>query len=335
MKTRHACFFAMGAAWCGLSVMLACSSSSTPGFGGDGGMDTTTERSMFDVTLPDGNMVLPDGNGGDHVGDGGSGDSSSMDSGIVGNCSPVNGPACDIVKQNCPSGKECVVVLDKDAALGVTTTCLSDEPTEVRAAGQACCPNDPKGNECKPGLTCVGYDCVGDAASGALCAPACCPPEDGGPGSDNCGTSPLGFPGTCDLNLDYGDAALYMTCTYATKCIALGVAPCGKGYECVVDEAGASNCDIIIGPPDAASIGVGLGGNCNHYSCEQGLGCILLGGTDAGGVCLWQCDYTAGGPTPFDAGLLDAAPGHGGCPSGDTCEGVTGYPPWLGVCVPP
>src|SRR5580658_3812961 len=116
MKTRHACFFALGAAWCGGSVMLACSSSSPSMMGSpDAAMDTTTERSMFDALQPDGRTTLPDGTNTDsHPGDGGIGDGGGVDTGIVGNCSPVNGPACDIVKQNCPSGHECVVVLDKD-----------------------------------------------------------------------------------------------------------------------------------------------------------------------------------------------------------------------------
>jgi hypothetical protein len=337
MKTRHACFFALGAAWCGGSVMLACSSSSPSMMGSpDAAMDTTTERSMFDALQPDGRTTLPDGTNTDsHPGDGGIGDGGGVDTGIVGNCSPVNGPACDIVKQNCPSGHECVVVLDKDAALGATTECVTDQATEVRGAGQLCCPNDPKGNECKPGMTCVGYDCVGDASSGAVCAPACCPPEDGGAGSDNCGTNPSGFPGQCDLNLEYDGGDLYATCTYATKCIALDVAPCGKGYECIVNEAGASNCDLIIGPPDAASIGIGPEGQgCTHYSCAQDLGCIGLEGSD-GGECLWQCYYATGGAPPFDAGLLDGGVGHGGCPSGYTCDGIIGYPAWLGACIPP
>jgi hypothetical protein len=309
------------------------------GFGGDASMDSTADKtSMFDVNVPD-RTGLPDGVSSDSpIGDGG-GDGGGGDSSIMGNCSPVNGPACDIVKQNCPKNHECVIVDAPDAALGVTTACVGTQPTEVKGRGESCCPNDPKGNECLPGLTCVGYDCVGDASSGAQCAPACCPAVDGGLGSDNCGTSKEGYPGQCDLNLEIGDADVDTVCTYASKCIALGVANCGPGYECIVEnEAGASECEIIIGPPDAATTGIGPEGQgCTHYSCAQGLGCIGLAMTD-GGECLWQCYYGAGGPPPFDAGLIDAstgAVGHGGCQSGYTCEGILGYPSWLGACIPP
>jgi hypothetical protein len=348
MKTRHACFFVLGAAWSGGALLLACGG----GGGGtsDGGPDATTSDapndrgiSTFDNMLPDSVIGNPDGKAPDgHVpGDGGSNDGTMInDTGLVGNCSPVNGPACDIVRQNCPKGKECVLVDDPDAALGVSTACFSTTPTEHLAIGSFCCPPaNENDNPCDPGMVCIGNPCIGDGGSGGgggNCSPGCCAGLDGGMPSNNCGTNPTGYKGQCDLNIINNESqVLYSACTYSAKCITLDVAPCGNGYECVVEnEAGASECLFIIGP-DGGSVGVPAGGNCSMYDCAPNLGCIVLGSTGAD-TCLWQCYL--GGITPFDAGLLDGstgALGHGGCPSTYTCEPIEGYPNWLGACIPP
>jgi len=287
------------------------------------------EASMFDVKLPDGNQPHPEGFVPDSpVGD--AGDGGIFDSGLVGHCSPVNGPACDLVKQNCKKGTECVLVGDPDAALGATTACLPTQPSENRPVGSTCCPNAPS-NQCDPGTTCIGNPCVDGGAPTGECAPACCPATaDGGAGSDNCGTSPEGYVGECNINLINGTGGvLYTACTYSSKCIALGVAPCGPGFECIVEnEAGSSECFFITGVDGGSP----PGGSCNTSDCAPGLGCIDLSMSD-GGTCLWQCHVT-GQATPFDAGLLNGTVGHGGCPAGTTCEGIIGYPAWLGACIP-
>jgi hypothetical protein len=338
MKTRHVCLLSLGAAWTAGAFVLACGSSggNFTDAGPDATADTTTDRmsTTFDNHVPDSNQVHPEGGGGGdgHV-DGGT-DGSMSDVVLVGNCSPVNGPACDIVKQNCPSGKECVIIDAPDAALGVTTACEPTQASEHLPVGHVCCPN-AAANPCDKGLTCIGSNCAGDAGGGT-CSPACCPGGDGGTPSNNCGTSPEGYIGQCDIGITEttgsGTEQLYTACTYSQKCIPLDVAPCGKGYECsIVNDAGAGDCIGIFGP-DGGSVGSPAGGNCTAGSnaCQDDTVCIELAGGD---TCLWFC--YVGGTTPFDAGLLSSGVGHGGCPSTYTCEGVTGFPSWLGACIPP
>jgi hypothetical protein len=335
MKKRHVCLLGLGAAWTTGGFLLACGGGSGGSFtdgGSDGATDTTTDHMMstFDGHAPDNSQPQPDVIGSDSKLDGGS--DAPFDSGLVGNCSPVNGPACDIVKQNCPSGKECVILESADAALGVTTACEPTQTSEHLPVGHACCPN-PSANPCDKGLTCIGANCVSDAGGGT-CSPACCPGGDGGMPSNNCGTSPEGYLGQCDLSITQGSDELFTACTYSQKCIPLDVAPCGTGYTCSVDnDAGAGDC-IQINGPDGGTTGAPPGATCmfDNY-CAAGL---LCAGTSTTSNCLWEC--YVGGTTPFDAGLVDAstgALGHGGCPSGYTCDGVTGFPSWLGVCVPP
>jgi hypothetical protein len=291
--------------------------------------------STFDSHNPDSNQTNPDGVAPDGHADGGT-DGTTSDVVLVGNCSPVNGPACDIVKQNCPSGKECVIIDAPDAALGVTTACEPTQASEHLPVGHVCCPN-PAANPCDKGLTCIGSDCVADAGGGT-CSPACCAGGDGGVPSNNCGTSPEGYLGQCDLSITEGSGSdvLYTACTYSQKCIPLDVAPCGKGYSCNVEnDAGAADC-IPINGPDGGGTGAPPGSSCVFANyCAPGLICA---GSGSSGTCLWECYVVGGAVTPFDAGLLDAstgAVGHGGCPSGYTCDGLDDAPGWLGVCIPP
>jgi hypothetical protein len=292
---------------------------------------------MFDVPTSDSKShdqtVNPDGSDG---GDGG------RDAGLVGHCSPVNGPACDIVLQNCPPKQECVVVNDPTAesGLGETTQCMPTTGSEHLAAGAICCPSSS--NPCDPGLTCIGTACVGDAGGGR-CAPACCPGDGGTAIQANCGFSSEGYAGSCSLELTGGKStptneagALYTTCLYASTC-TIFAKPCGPGNICIVeDSTGTSKCVPIDN--DGGSVGLPSGGLCGNFAnaCAQGLACISHGLSDGGvsaAACSYMC-YLAGGTPPFDAGIITSAPGMGGCPSGQTCGGVTGFPSWLGACGP-
>jgi hypothetical protein len=340
MKTGHAWLLAFSAVWVAGSFAMACGSSSA-GFadgGHDSGPDITTDQtSMFDVMVPDNSQPHPEGSSSDSpITDGGEG--GIVDTGIIGNCSPVNGPACDLVKQNCKKGQECVLVSDPDAATGETTACRATQASENRPVGAACCPNNPT-NQCDPGLTCIGDTCIGDAGSGGgggQCAPACCPATDSGPGSNNCGSSAAGYIGQCNLQITGpSDQVLFTACTYESKCIPLGVVPCATGFECNVEgPSGTADCTTIFNP-DGGTTGAPAGADCPFAnSCDDGLACLTVGMADAA-TCLWFC-HVPGQATPFDAGVLNGTPGHGGCPSGYTCEGAaTLYPPWLGACVGP
>src|SRR5580700_6930558 len=111
MNGRHAFLIGLGLVWSASSAFLACGSGSS---GGDGGTDASTEKvTRFDTGMSD-QMNHTDAPPTDSPADGGA-DVAPTDAGITGHCSRVNGPACDIVLQNCPSGNECVVVNDPTA----------------------------------------------------------------------------------------------------------------------------------------------------------------------------------------------------------------------------
>src|ERR1700722_8034548 len=107
MKARSACLLGVGFLWASGLGFLACSSSSggvPDGGGPDAASDNTT---TFDVQQTDGSGQTDMNVSDSPPSDGGS--DSGKDSGLKGNCSPVNGPACDIVLQNCKAGQECVL----------------------------------------------------------------------------------------------------------------------------------------------------------------------------------------------------------------------------------
>jgi hypothetical protein len=330
MRTRRVCLLGFGLAWCSAAVFLACGGG---GSAGDGGADASVDTG--DVAQRDSHL---DRIGKDSPVD--RGDAGPADSGLVGHCSPVNGPACDIVLQDCPSKEECVVVSDPTAesGLGFTTQCQPNTASEHLAAGATCCPGGA--NPCDPGLVCIGSSCAGDAGGGR-CAPACCP-GDAGAIQANCGFSPEGYAGSCSLTLTGGKptakdeaGALYTTCLYASTC-TIFAQPCGPGDTCIVEDmAGTSKCVPISN--DGGSVGVSPGGLCGGFAnaCAQGLACIGLSfdGAVLPSTCNYMC-YLTGGSPPFDAGIITSAPGMGGCPSGQACKAVGGFPTWLGACGP-
>jgi hypothetical protein len=249
--------------------------------------------------------------------------------GPLANCSPVNG-ACDIVSQNCPSGQECILASATDG--GLTTSCSQDLPSEHLPKGSACCPSGT--NPCDPELECIGDPCSADAAAPLTgrCTPHCCLGPDGGDNAP-CGASvPEGYPGACNLEITDNDGnVLYAVCTYSPTCIPLGVEPCPAGSDCLVqDSAGDASCTPIIGADGGPSSGLGAGQACEYDNeCAAGLGCFTV--NDGGAACAWFC-HVAGQATPFDAGDLTNQAGRGGCPAGEQCFGVEGFPAWLGVC---
>jgi hypothetical protein len=142
----------------------------------------------------------------------------------------------------------------------------------------------------------------------------------------------MGYLGQCGIEISIPPSpTLYNACTYSPKCIPFEIAPCGAGYECAVDDAGAGDC-ITIDGVDGGTTGAPPGAKCHFANfCEPDLECV---GPPDGGTCLYEC-YLSGGTPPFDAAATTGAAGRGGCPGGYTCEGLTSGPDWLGVCVPP
>ncbi len=296
------------------AVVFACSSSSPTDSGN--GDDASSEGSTTD--------------------DGGSGDDGAIDAGSDTGSGDDGGPSCtglpgtcDLVKQNCPQGKECSFVSDNTTG-AITAACVT-AGTGNKPIGAKCCPD--QANQCVAGLQCVGGTaCTGDAGATGRCAPFCCPGND-----QTCGSSiPEGFRGTCDTNLvttspdGGGNISLGNVCTYKGVCTPFHVQPCPSDYACLLQGDGVSfRCSSIFSPPGKA-----VGESCNAANdCADGMEC--LGPADGGSTCRIICYHPDGG-APFDGGgLQNGAPGYGGCPVGKGCGGsITGAPAWMGFCTP-
>ncbi|WP_394839922.1 hypothetical protein LVJ94_23825 [Pendulispora rubella] len=286
--------FAIVSAWSAGAWLAACSSSDS-NEPADAGSDATVDGAL----------------------DGG------RDSGPRGHCSAVQGPACDLVLQDCPEGQQCIV---QDTDAGYVTACVA-AGTGNRPAGASCCPG--RANQCAAGLECIGAACAGDAAT-ARCTPHCCQDDDG-----VCGSSvPEGFPGACEIlvypNEDsgVGRTPLYHVCSYKPACKPFRIQTCGVGQTCLLQRDGTSyRCNDIVQPPGKA-----VGQTCSFANhCADGLAC--LGPPDAG-VCRTLCYHRGGEAPPFDASAVRDEPGYGGCQAGSACTGtVTGFPGYLGYCL--
>ena len=296
-------------------AFAACSSNDTSNDAGTGGgPDATTGddgSSGDDATTGD------DARAGDDTGV--RGDTGG------GHCSPVQG-SCDIVLQDCPTGKECTVVQGAGGS-GLTTACVT-AGTGNKPSGARCCPNEA--NQCVAGLECIGPDCTADASvPTGRCTPHCCAGDD-----TPCGTSvPEGFHGTCDLGIvedpgDGGSVPVFDVCSYKGVCKPFHLQDCPPNYTCLLQDDGVSfRCTAIFQPP-----GKSRGDTCSLANdCADGLLC--LGAADAATSNCTQTCYRSDGGAPFDAAALQDAAGYGGCPGSGGCNGsITGAPPWLGFC---
>ena len=321
----------------GAGAIGAACSSSTPHEGftplgdgdGGGGKDGTVDAPV--VIARDGQAPIDSG-----LADG----STPSDGGgppIKGACSPVNGPECDIVLQNCApaSGqpRQCVSVTLGDG--GPSTQCRATNAAQHLPKGHSCCPTAAQ-DPCLPGLTCIGANddtCATDAALTGRCSPACC--------DDNvCGKSdPEGFAGRCELHIVSDKSAeLYTVCAYNQQCKQFHVQACPQGFTCILDDnVGTSSCVSIFNPDGGP--GIAEGQPCSSANgCADGMMCLSAG--DGGSTCSFLC-FTPGATPPagYDAGALqDGAPGYGGCPSNERCNtrfDPSQAPAWIQVCAPP
>jgi hypothetical protein len=334
-----------GRAWAVLALVaggapawVACNGDTEAPFADDAGAlpDATTGDDVVQPTFDAAPVVLPDAN-----------DASAPLPDVVdaapaiqGACEPVQGPACDLVKQDCPSGKECLTrLLDGGApdvidASPYTTACEAVTSSEHLGKGHGCCPSAAQ-KQCDPGLECIGDPNLPCSTDGGVqpgrCTPHCCGIAIDGGDDSLCGAAdPEGWQGHCDTTVVDGlGTPLYNACTYTRPCKPFGVQPCPGGFACEVqDPTGTSGCSVIYsvdgGPPPTE------GQTCVALNnCADGLVCLNTGNV---GNCYMMC-LTPGATTPFDAGALASQPLHGGCPAGEQCTlSVQGFPPWISFC---
>ncbi len=262
---------------------------------GDGGVDSGGD------TTTGGDSGGKDGQTTDGGQNNDSGQSGSCEAGISGNC--------DIVAQNCPSGKECTVV-QSDA--GFMLDCVTNTTGSIKE-GYACTQSG-NSNPCVAGLECV----LG------RCAKHCCFCDDQACGQEH----PEGYTGRCDLSITVGNTPAYTDCTYSAGCQPFDIQPCAASQACnIKDSNGTATCIDYAndgGLPEKTP--------CQYANdCKDGL--ICAGNLDGGAaICQWEC-YVP--PGPFDAGITSLGAGKGGCPTGETCKPINwggSAPTWLGMC---
>ncbi len=278
-------------------LVFACSSNPMNTDGGtDASMDATVDQSQGNEAGSDAPQV-------------------TCDAGVSG--------ACDIVLQNCGSGKTCLPAQLEAGTCSYQLECASNT-TGAITEGYAC--NPQQVNPCVAGLECIN----------GRCAKHCCLGDD-----STCGTSqPEGFAGKCavDVNLPSCPQSFiaYSVCDYAKPCEPFQLLPCGSGLACVVENSsGNATCESYSSGTDA---GKAEKAACQYSNdCEDGLGCY--GALDGGASsCTWQC-YVKGQGGPYDSTIAaDAGAGVGGCPKNETCTPImwsgNALPAWLGLCEP-
>ncbi len=266
--------------------------------------------------------VTPGGSEAGNVPEGGSKDGpaippdSAKDGG--GHCTPAQGP-CDLVLQDCPDDKgqkqECITK-------GTTSTeCVPVQASQQLGMGRGCCSNNPTGNPCLPGLTCVGNPCVDGGPPTGRCSPACCTGDD-----QACGKSdPEGISGACDLTLvdSISKTPLHDVCTYRERCKPFKQEFCKANQICLVeDKAGTASCLDSFGTQNRE--------RCT-FANECADGFVCAGPADAG-ICRTVC-LLPNTVSPFDASIEEAGPGKGGCPVNESCRlSFTNLPAWFGGC---
>jgi hypothetical protein len=285
----------LGAAalFAGGALGVACGPN---GGGGDGGVDSGGDGTLPGDSGQDGNK--PDGGGGD-------GSVTTCEAGVSG--------SCDVVAQNCGSGKECGLVQLSDG--GFELQCMANATGSIKE-GYACTQSG-NSNPCVAGLECIE----------GRCSKHCCFGDNGA-----CDTShPEGFAGKCNLGLTLpNNVTAYTVCTYNKPCQPFQIQTCGAGLTCLVeDDQGTADCYAYTN---------GDAGQAEHTACtsnnacNDGMGCY--GALDGGASnCQWNC-YVP--PGPFDAGITSLGAGKGGCPQGESCKAIAwqgnSLPTWFGIC---
>ena len=167
--------------------------------------------------------------------------------------------------------------------------------------------------------------CLGGVSGGgSTCVKLCC-----GMGDNNsCRNGTGGMHGAvCAIQIQ---GLPFWGCLSVTVCDWFAKV-CRAGQQCVpIDSMGSTTC-VPAGTGTAGAQCQGPG-DAGFPNCAAGYTCIQSSTNASDGFCRQVCDPTLGtgdaGTTP-DGGVSRA------CPSGITCDGVTGEPNTYGVCVPP
>ncbi len=278
------------------AVFTACSGDDSAA---SGGVDGAADGSPIDAAVPDGPK------------------------GPRGHCGPVQGPACDLVLQDCPSGQECKIQESDGGPDAAPTTACVAAASGGLGAGAACCPDQK--NACAAGLECVGSAACSGGAPTGRCTPHCCPGDDAVCGKV-ASEDRVGF---CERLVSQSNGTpLFYSCAYEPTCEPFRIKACPANEVCLIDTADMTTygCHASPNPP-----GKGAGEACTYGNeCADGLGCL---GTSGARTCKYFCYKQGQGTPPFDASAVGTAPGNGGCPGGQACTGsVAGYPAYLGYC---
>jgi hypothetical protein len=129
---------------------------------------------------------------------------------------------------------------------------------------------------------------------------------------------------------------LFNVCSYDAVCKPWGLKECPPTTVCLIkDTSGTAGCVVSYNPDGGPPPGEGA--KCAAANgCAEGLVC--LGQKDGGSACTMTC-LTPSSITPFDAGMLDGGPFHGGCSGSKKCVGTVVdqnqnpvFPPWVSIC---
>ncbi len=213
---------------------------------------------------------------------------------------------CNLIDQDCPPGKTCQPAED---GTQVTTSCIT--ATGLKAAGETCY----TGDECDAKLMCIGLS----ASHSGQCVAFCCNDSSNAPCNG----------GLCNEKVTFGGGNFAYMCSYGQRCQLLTADACPAGFDCHVEPAAGQGVAVCLAPSPTE---VGALGTCHYINdCPSMIDCYGLS-SSASGTCLYYC--------ALSGSTMNAAPGLGGCPNGETCQstyqgqsvntGVSG----IGLCIP-
>lgn len=204
---------------------------------------------------------------------------------------------CDLFQQDCPnSNQTCTFVQDGSGGGGGGGTTTACQTANGLVTLGLPCASD---GECAAGLFCIGDP--------GKCTPACCPDND----------QPCG-PGQCNLTVNVnGGTDFFMACTFSDMCTLFDPNSCVMGEDCHLGDPGAAFCS----QPSGANL---MEGEACVYVNDCGDMQNCIGNMTDGFFCRYLCEIGS-----------SAAPGLGGCPAGQTCDGSfdTGFTD-VGACLP-
>jgi hypothetical protein len=180
-----------------------------------------------------------------------------------------------------------------DGSGGSTTKC--QVTAGLKPTGAACADDVGATSECEKGDFCIAN----------VCTKICCPET-----MDPCGS------GKCNLKVTFtGTMDFINVCTYAPACTLFTANACMGMTQCHPEERGLATCQANSGA------NVVEGGMCQAVNdCGDMQLCVGAMAPDL--FCRYACTMGS-----------SAAPGMGGCPANQTCQGLQDFTS-IGVCIP-